>query len=850
MRDTPPSIQDGPYGLEPSAVNNFENEPASRARTGISAQTAERLARESWQASTSWLNAGRRAQWNNSLRAFNNLHPSSSKYLSNAYQHRSSMYRPKTRTMVRRDEAATAAAFFSNEDVVSIAAADDNDVMQQASAEVMKALLQYRLTKTIPWFLTLVGARQDADVMGVCAAKAYWKYEERKVREETRYTIDPTTGMLATNGDGSLREDVVDIMERLDDKPVIDLIAPENIRVEPGADWRDPVNSSPYVIEAVPMYLADVQAKMDEGEWLEVPWSAISDSMELDDDTTRRGREAGRVPGKDNDSQKPRAFHTVWVHENIIRWNGEDWHFYTLRSGTLLSNPRPLDEVYLHGIRPYVLGSVVIEAHKTFPSGKVELVRDLQWAANDDWNLRFDVLKMSLHPRQFVKQGQSVDLGDLRSFIPGKTVLLKDPQTDVVWDRPPPPGAEAYAEQDRINLDFDDITGAFSNSSVQSSQIQQQSATGMHLMSGEASGVAEYELRVFAETFVEKLIYQLIKLEQAYETDPVILTLAGKKAQLMARFGINAITDELLAQDLILKVNVGIGATNPAMKLRNMMMATEMLGKAFGPALGLGLNFEEVNKEIFALAGYKDGARFYKPGFDPVQAMQQMQQKNAKAPAGPHSDPQKLQEIQLQSQAKLQEIAAKREADRELAMIDLQAQRENDQNENARAQLSDQRSLQTEQMKATVAVAGHMAKMPPPGGDLTAGMPQPDMQPPAPAVPVGPHPNEAALHQVVGSMQQNLGGLAEAFAQAMQQMAQVVAQNGQQTAQAVAQLAQMMQQEQGQTEQILAQMAAQSDQRMQSLSASVTDGHKQIASAMSRPRKVVRGADGRVEGVE
>lgn len=698
MRDTPPSVQDGKFGIQDSDVSNFEKSDRV-SPDKLSDAEASKLARETWQSSTNWVNASRRAAWSNSLRAFNSLHPLSSKYLSGSYQHRSSLYRPKTRAMVRRDEASTASAFFSNEDVVSISAADDDDPKQQASAELLRALLQYRLTKTIPWFLTLVGARQDCDVLGVCAAKAYWKYEERVIRTEKRYVLDEDTSLLATNPDGTLKPDVVEIMEKIDDKPVVDLIAPENIRIDPGADWRDPVRSSPYIIEAVPMYLQDVREKIDKGEWLAVSESALRASSELDDDVTRRSREHGRVPGKDDDAWKPQSFSICWVHENIVKWGGSDWHFFSLASdGALLTHPRPLEEVYLHGERPYVLGSVIVEAHKTFPAGKVELTRDLQWAANDDWNLRFDVLKMSLNPRQLVKQGAGIDLGDLRSFIPGKSILVKD-TADVVWDRPPTPAAEAYAEADRINLDFDELTGAFSNSSVQSSQISQQSATGMHLMSGEASGLVEYELRVFAETFVEPLLGLLIKLEQAYETDPIILTLAGKKAKLMERFGVNGITDELLNAEVTTKVNVGIGATNPALKMRNFAMAGQMLGQVFGPSLVMGLNFEEVCKEVFGLAGYKDGSRFFQPDFDPrVAALQQQMAKQGGKPA----DPSKVEATKIQTEGKLTETKLKAGVDKELALIELQGQRENDQAENFRAILKAQQAAQAGQARAAM----------------------------------------------------------------------------------------------------------------------------------------------------
>src|SRR5579859_2920700 len=591
-RLTPKDIQDGPFGFQPGEVSSFDLDEALTGRT-LDDHTAFRLGIETYESSTNWLNSGRRAKWNESLRAFGSLHPMGSKYLSNDFRYRSTFYRPKTRSMVRRDEAATAAAFFSNEDVVSISASDDDDPRQKASADVLKALLQFRLTKTIPWFLTLLGARQDCEVLGICVGKAYWRYEEQRIGSVTRPRLGPD-GKPVLDEDGEPQLDDIDLIKKLKDHPWVDLIAPENFRFEPGCDWRNPVESSPYLIELEPVYVAEAMERMErqhgaEAEWKAVPKSALMAATDLDDDVTRRSREAGRVPGKDHDAWKPRDFDVCWTRVYTVRWGGRDWHFRTLASaGELLTPPRPLEEVHLHGERPYVVGSVVLETHKTYPSAKVELVRDLQRAANEDWNLRFDAVRMNLMPRQFVRNGAALDPNDLLAFRPNKIVAINakagEPiSNDVAWDRPPPPDQSAYAEQDRINLDFDELTGAFTNSSVQASQIQQQSATGMHLMSGEASGMGEYELRLFAETFVERILSLLIKLEQAYETDPVVLALAGKKAQLLTKYGVDEITDELLNEQVTVRANVGIGATNPGMKLRNFTMAGDVLSKLYGP---------------------------------------------------------------------------------------------------------------------------------------------------------------------------------------------------------------------------------------------------------------------------
>lgn len=71
-------------------------------------------------------------------------------YLSDAYKHRSKIFRPKSRSLVRKHEAVAAAAFFSNLDVISTSAVNQNDCNQAASADLWKEVINYRLTKTIP----------------------------------------------------------------------------------------------------------------------------------------------------------------------------------------------------------------------------------------------------------------------------------------------------------------------------------------------------------------------------------------------------------------------------------------------------------------------------------------------------------------------------------------------------------------------------------------------------------------------------------------------------------------------------------------------------------------------------
>jgi hypothetical protein len=231
----------------------------------------------------------------------------------------------------------------------------------------------------------------------------------------------------------------------------------------------------------------------------------------------------------------------------------------------------------------------------------------------------------------------------------------------------------------------------------------------MALMSGEATGLNEYELRLFSETWVEKTLRLLIKLEQAYETDTTILAMAGKKAQLFQKFGISVIDDELLNESLTSRVNVGIGATNPAMKLKNFATGAEIISKIFGPTAAMGANFEEISKEIFGLLGYKDGARFFQPGFDPRVAMlqQQMQKMHQASKQPPPADPTRVQTATIQAQGRLAEQNLKNQNDQAVAQIDKSGDQQGEQAENWRALLDYQKDMVAlEHQMRTAAMGG------------------------------------------------------------------------------------------------------------------------------------------------
>jgi len=565
-----------------------------------------KLAKDVFQASDSWFDMNIRPQLERNLANFQSRHPGDSKYHTDVYSHRNRGFRPKTRSMVRRGEAATAKAFFATADALSVKAENDNDRNQQASAEIAKELVNYSLERRLPWFLICMGAYQDSKVMPLCCSHQSWFYREGR--------------------DG----------QKIADRPDIRVIPIENMRFDPGADWTNIAETSPYLVELLPMYLSDVRdriravdPKTGEPDWFDLPDSKLTSARRQEFDSTRQARHPHQTdPLSESVLQRPDQYQLVWVHRYIVHLEGEDWLFYTVGTECMLSRPVRLAEAYPHlrpGERPYIIGFSSIDAHRPYPQSSVELVQDMQSEMNDIANQRRDNVQLVLNKRYLIKREASIDTFALRRSVPGGAVETNDPNTDVVPLEYNDVTGSAYEEQDRLNVDFDELAGTFSSSSVASNRKLNETVGGMNLLTDDANEVREYEVRIFAETWVEPVMRQLVRLHQYYENDAVVLAIAGERAQLWQKFNVNTITDELLEQELTVRVNVGLGSTNPRQRVEQFLYGMSAIGQ-LNPMILQKIKGEEVVAEVFGALGYRDGKRFFENLNEESPMVQQLQQ--------------------------------------------------------------------------------------------------------------------------------------------------------------------------------------------------------------------------------
>lgn len=584
--------------------------------------------------------------WEESEAAFRSQHHGRSKYLKSGYRNRATYFKPKTRSAVFKNLLATSVALFSSADAVATEASDDLNVLQRANAALMKELLNQRLNnKTrragVPWRQIVLGARQQTQVMGACASKACWSYRTRS-RFETVTVQQPVTlpdgqpviDFMTRQPRMETVEQEREIVDVIEDKPVIELIPLEMVLVNPAADWLNPIQSSPDLIVQHPMFADDLRVMMDGGAKSATPWrhdvsdDLLGQAVFSDDEliglrTAREGdgarnRQQGNNGGSNPLSAQGRLSGAVLdVWECFFTVEGLDYHCWTLRDRALLSDPVPTEQVYpaFRGNRPYHIGTDMIEPFVLYPESDVHSWQQQQAEINDLTNLRMDAMRKSIYPTALVKAGKNIDYKAVQRQDAQSLVLIRD-DGDVQWDRAPGPPPSAYQEMNYLNTDFDDLAGQFSSGSVQTNRQLNETVGGMALISQSANAVSEFKLSLFIDTWVEPVLSQLIALEQYYEDDETILSVAGKKARLWQRFGVDHITDELLESQITVSINAGGGASDPMARLMKFKAAFDIAAPfvAMGQKEGrVELQYDELLAEIYGLAGYRNGSdRFIK----------------------------------------------------------------------------------------------------------------------------------------------------------------------------------------------------------------------------------------------
>jgi hypothetical protein len=587
------------------------------------------MVREADQQGLYYSNQVNRRSWERVYRAYHQEHFTGSKYTSDDYKNRSKLFIPKTRAAIEKDLAAVAASLFGSLDAVSCMPGNEGDAKQRASASVLQELVNYRTDGSrgsraaIPWFHVAMGARQTSKLTGVCLSKQSWKLELKREGSET----------FTDEEDGEEKER--DVWKPWIDRPDVQLIPPENYVIDPAADWTNPAQDAAYILIKWPMRIDEIRRKQKDPR---NPWKAVDENIlksagegaRMEAAAIRRAREQGL--DRYDESQTGPNFDIIWVWETYLRTAGEDWTFISVGDKHMLTDPKPVSEVYPEqfGERPLAMGYGAFEAFRIFPMSSAESWQMLQQETNDLRNLSLDAIKQNVMPVSKVVRGKNVDLDQLKRRGQGTSIMVSD-KDDVTWEKVPDISGSVMQMAQSMNVEFDDIAGQQNYGTVQDNNQLGKTLGGLKLAAGAANAVQEFNIRIWIETWCERVLSQIVRLEQYYESDPIVLGIAGDRAQLLTKYGVDEIDNELLENTVTIRVNIGLGAGDPQQRLAKFQSATQIFlplaqaSKEFQSG-EKSIDIEAIMQEIYGGAGYRDGGkRFIKTGPPAPNPMQQPQ---------------------------------------------------------------------------------------------------------------------------------------------------------------------------------------------------------------------------------
>jgi hypothetical protein len=303
----------------------------------------------------------------------------------------------------------------------------------------------------------------------------------------------------------------------------------------------------------------------------------------------------------------------------------------------------------------------------------VESWQPMQQEINDQVNLRLDHMKQGVTPKMQIRRGRKVDVQQAMRQGPNGVIMV-DEIGDVEYLEPPDTPQSAFVENNYLNQDFDDLSGAFNPvGTEQSNAGASETFGGLSLLANGSATMGEFSLSILVETWVAPVLAQVLKLEEFYESDATVLEICGERAKLFEKFGLDVVTDQMLIAETTLNIKAGVGAANhPLEKLQKFQMAMGTLTQIFTPFIQSGKmqwpapRAKEIMDFAFGAVSIPEGAERFFSNTDTIDQPMPPQQ--------PPPDP-KAQAMMQANQVKAQDVqvkAQKAQLDAQTKMADIQ----------------------------------------------------------------------------------------------------------------------------------------------------------------------------------
>jgi hypothetical protein len=546
-------------------------------------------------------------QWKKNENVYRLIHENKALTTDVRYRHRSKLYIPKARNALTRKLAAFIGTYFSSPDVISLMPRRKNNQGLSAAAALLFAVTNYRLKHTLNFFLNCLFAWLDIMKYGRGCICVGWDYEEESE------TVEEATPM---KDDLGVTEEVKVIKAEkvrvLKDEPTMRHVPIWNLFVAPSANPIDPINSSPCLVEKMPVFVHDAMAKWKSGAWKRpeaIDPEKPEEAQEVLDKYRWKPSEFEQsINAEKIEEALKKPWRQIEVWKCFVNVSGRDVFFLTLKGEFMLTDPEGVEEKWPCKGRPYVMGGVTPDSTLAYWASFLEVVEPLQREINAIRNQRRDNITLALNKKLLVRRTAGIDTNSLLFSRPGAPILGDDIGDMAVRElNYQDVTSSSYKEQQLNEAAFEETTGITPYNMGTQRPGMNQTATGTSILTEEANTINAMELRIINETFVIPVLEMVVQFEQEFENEETMRHVAEEQG---IDFDV-VWTREAIEAKYDIEVNAGIGSTSREIRLRN-------LGMMFDRAMAVNtqyaapvMNLIQFVKDGMPLAGFDNPDKYF-----------------------------------------------------------------------------------------------------------------------------------------------------------------------------------------------------------------------------------------------
>lgn len=507
--------------------------------------------------------------------------------------------------------------YFAEPDNITYTAKDTTDIQKDLMARWLTEIFRYRSEYTFPFQPWLMQNMKIAGVDGMIGAIVSWKKESYKEKQPAVYAYINEQGQKEP-----ITKDIYDAYKLMSPDKFIKEV-PETEVVLRDTWWIDtlkPGESLFWDFKSTSMNLSDgscclaiihltpdeIQGYVDKGVFDKISEEDIKRFQDVNSTERADTTSVATDPKTVNLDHFNRVPVWIWFEKKGCQW------FSTFILGGIVEVKKEtnVNEVFFGGRRvnrlPVVLGCIDFELWEWIGRGLPKLIAPLEDELVNHKNNINDAAKLTIEGRWRINPGSDVDIDMLlnaKTFeaAPGEVERMQD-NFGIL---------ESMRAADIIAQDMAEVVPVGMSSKNLVPKGTAKTLGAVQLALGDEKKTLNSRLMCFNVTFMKPLLYLIAQNEFSFETDELILRIAGANVKTdnsgqPANFNVpmsgGKIDLSSLDLEVEIQINAGLGAIPRQQKFQKMIQVYQL-----GKELGINQDNEKIYEQACVLASFNPG---------------------------------------------------------------------------------------------------------------------------------------------------------------------------------------------------------------------------------------------------